>query len=55
MVVNVDCHRRNRSFVTKNGRLMVSEDVFESSLVACSVTVVGMKIPSVVVERERKR
>jgi hypothetical protein len=54
MVVNVDFHHRNRSFATKNGRLMVSEDAFESSLLACSVAVVGMKIASVVVERERK-
>jgi hypothetical protein len=55
MVVDGDFHHRNRSFATKNGRLMVSEDLFESSFFACSVAIVGMKIASVVVERDRKR
>ena len=54
MVVDVDVHHRNRSFATNNGRMMVSEGAFESSLLACSVAVVGMKIFFVVVERERK-
>ncbi len=50
MAVDVDFHHRNRSFATNNGRMMVSEGVLFSF-----VAVVGMKIASVVVERERKR
>jgi hypothetical protein len=42
------------AFATNNGRLMVCEDAFESSLLACSDAVVGMKIASVSMERERK-
>jgi hypothetical protein len=54
MVVNADFHHRNRSFATKKGRLMVSEDAFKSFLLACSVAVVGLEIAFVVVERGRK-
>mgnify|MGYP000259119444 CR=1 FL=1 len=55
MVVNVNCHHRNRSFATNNGRLRVGKDAFESSLFAWSVAVVGMKIACVIGEGERKR